>query len=89
MKKYGIFAAMLVLTLTLLAGCRKSNAAPTELPPTTGATIAPTTVPTTMPTTMPTTVPPTDMTEDSAATEHGTTATEGTKGARSRMPGMK
>lgn len=89
MKKYGIFAAMLVLTLTLLAGCRKSNAAPTELPPTTGATIAPTTVPTTMPTTMPTTVPPTDMTEDSAATEHDTTATEGTIGARSRMPGMK
>ena len=93
MKKYGIFAAMLVLTLTLQAGCRKSNAAPTELPPTTGATIAPTTVPTTipttMPTTMPTTVPPTDVTEDSAATEHGTTATEGTIGARSRMPGMK
>jgi hypothetical protein len=89
MKKYGIFAAVLVLTLALLTGCRKSNAAPTELPPTTGATIVPTTAPTTIPTTIPTTVPPTDMTEDFVPTEHETGATDSTIGARSRMPGVK
>ena len=86
MKKYGILVLVLVLTATVLAGCRNPDIKPTELPPTQGATMAPTTAPTTMPTTVPTTIPETDAGSASDATgdmsgENGssgaTTATEG------------
>lgn len=93
MKKYGILVLVLVLTATVLAGCRNPDIKPTELPPTQGATMAPTTVPTTLPTTVPTTVPETDtavpdVTGDMGIDGNGTTATEGNV-SRGRMPGMK
>ena len=92
MKKYGIFAAVVVLTLALMTGCRNPNIKPTELPPTTGAVIMPTTEATTMPSSAPTTVPPADTTDTTGdATEGGETgsATDDTAGARNRIPGMK
>lgn len=48
MKKYTIFAVVSVLTLTLLAGCRKPMEEPTIIP-TTPATILPTVAPETRP----------------------------------------
>ncbi len=86
MKKYGILITVLVLTAVLLTGCRGSNNAPTELPPTTGATL-PTTMPTTMPTTAPTVAPTTEAPMDATAnTETGAAGggmTDGTDSARS------
>lgn len=94
MKKYGILITTLVLAATMLTGCRNRNVAPTELPPTQGATLAPTTAPTTMPTTMPATMPATDATRDmtgSAATENGansdTTDATAEGRARTKTPG--
>lgn len=74
MKKYSILIALLVLTTALLAGCRRPGAAPTELPPTQGATLMPTTEQTTAPTTIPTTQPSTEM--PTGATGEGTSPTE-------------
>ena len=42
MKKYVIIALVLVLTLTLMAGCRGNNAGETATPSESGATILPT-----------------------------------------------
>ena len=91
MKKYGILILVLVLTATVLTGCRNPDIKPTELPPTQGATMAPTTVPTTIPTTVPTTVPDTETgigTDATGDTGIDSTATEGNS-PRGRMPGMK
>ena len=93
MKKYSILIAVLVLTAALLAGCRRPGAAPTELPPTQGATLMPTTAPTTVPTTMPTTLPtaesPMETATDGTDMENstGTGATDAAPG--SRMIGAK
>lgn len=54
MKKYSILALVLVLTLSVLTGCRKADTTVTTTPTTTVA-------PTTRPTVPPTTVPPTTM----------------------------
>ena len=93
MKKYGILITLMVLTATLLAGCRRPAAAPTELPPTQGATLIPTTEATTVPTTMPMTEAPTetmDTATGDAETETGMAGegTEATAPNRSRMPGV-
>lgn len=96
MKKYSLIAAVLVLTATVLAGCRNpnGNVAPSTMPATQATTV---------PTTHATTMPSTNATEQSNATEHtGTTenhnnattvpgehSTEGTNGtgeARARAP---
>lgn len=42
MKKYVIIALVLVLTLTLMAGCRGNNSGETATPSESGATILPT-----------------------------------------------
>ena len=67
MKKICSIALVLVLTVTILAGCRSTKPAETSAPtaPSTRPTTAPTTAPTTMPTTAPTTAPTTEMTEPS------------------------
>ena len=93
MKKYGILIALLVLTATLLAGCRRPSPMPTELPPTQGATLIPTTEATTIPTTLPMTEAPIetmDGTLDGMETETGMAGdgTEPTGANRSRMPGV-
>ena len=68
MKKFCSIALVLVLTVTMLAGCRGTTQTNTSAPstaPTTKPTTAPTSAPTTMPTTAPTTQPTqpsTDMT---------------------------
>ena len=54
MKKFSIFALVLVLTLSVLTGCRRADDPVTTTPSTTIA-------PTTKPTVPPTTVPPTTM----------------------------
>ena len=59
MKKYSIFAIILVLTVSLLAGCRNPNTEPSTLPSTEGLTM-PTTMPATEPVTVPTTMPETE-----------------------------
>ena len=98
MKKYSILIALLVLTMALLAGCRRPGATPTELPPTQGATLMPTTEATTMPTTVPTTQPATEMptgdtgeSTDPSETENGpnTGATNDSANSRNRMTGSK
>ena len=95
MKKYSILVALLVLTVALLTGCRRSSAKPTELPPTQGATLMPTTEPTTIPTTLPTTAPstavPTGENINPGETETGnsTGATNETTANRSRMGGIQ
>ena len=93
MKKYGILITLLVLTATLLAGCRRPSPEPSELPSTQGATLIPTTEATTIPTTMPTTEAPTETMEGTtggAETETGMAGdgTEETSANRSRMPGI-
>lgn len=93
MKKYGILITLLVLTATLLAGCRRPGPEPTELPSTQGATLIPTTAPTTVPTTMPTTEAPTEtMTgatgDAETETGMGDNSTDATGANRSRMPGI-
>lgn len=93
MKKYGILFTVLVLTATLLTGCRRPNTEPTELPPTVGPTVMPTTVPTTVPPTVaPTTEAPmntTGGTETGTTEDNGTGVTDATDNARSRrVPGM-
>ena len=67
MKKICSIALGLVLTVSMLAGCRSTKPAETSAPtaPSTRPTTAPTTAPTTMPTTAPTTAPTTEMTEPS------------------------
>ena len=101
MKKYSIFALVLVLSLALLTACgcsnsKPANTQPSTLPPTTGATLMPTTEATTMPTTVATTAPTTEATampetSESIGAESGITEapTEngGSNDARSRMPG--
>ena len=72
MKKLIAIALVMVLSLSLLAGCRSNKPAETTVPTTqstTAPTMRPTTEPTTRPTTAPTTMPttaattaPTDMT---------------------------
>lgn len=86
MKKYGILISVLVLTATLLAGCRRPDPNPTELPSTQGATIMPTTAPTTMPTVAPTTESAMDSTGDTETGIPDNGATDATNSARSRMP---
>lgn len=93
MKKYAILITLLVLTATLLAGCRRPGSEPTELPSTQGATLMPTTAPTTAPTTLPATEAPTETMDgatDNAETETGMAgdATDETSANRSRMPGI-
>lgn len=67
MKKFCSIALVLVLTVTLMAGCRSNQPADTSAPtskptrPSTAATSAPTTMPTTAATTQ-ATQPSTDMT---------------------------
>ena len=102
MKKYGIFALTLVLSLALLTGCgctnsKPANTQPSTLPPTTGATLMPTTEATTMPTTMATTAPSTEattapdssetMTNDNPTSDVSTDATDA-NASRSRMPAV-
>ena len=67
MKKICSIALVLVLTVSMLVGCRSTKPAVTTVPtvPSTRPTTAPTTAPTTMPTTAPTTQPTTEMTEPS------------------------
>lgn len=100
MKKYSILAVILVLTATVLAGCRNpsNNMAPTTVP-TTHAT----TTPTTAATTMPATTNSTHATEHTGATEnhnsattvpgdHGMEATNGTAATgegRARAPRIR
>lgn len=91
MKKYSILIALLVLTVSLMTGCRRPGSQPTELPPTQAPTLMPTTAPTTMPTTIPTTEAPTEAAGDatgSEETENGS-ATDVTTGERSQMAGSK
>lgn len=54
MKKFSILALVLVLTLSVLTGCRKTDTNATTTPSTT-------TMPTSLPTVPPTTTPPTTM----------------------------
>ena len=66
MKKICILALVLVLTVSVMAGCRSGNSGDTTnttAAPTTASTAAPTTMPTTAPTTSPATMPTTVMTE--------------------------
>lgn len=93
MKKYGILVTLLVLTVTLLAGCRRPEPEPSTLPSTQGATLIPTTEATTVPTTMPTTEAPTETMDGAtggAETETGMSgdSTEATTPNRSRTPGI-
>lgn len=72
MKKYSILAVILVLTASVLAGCRRPMAEPTTVP---------TTHATTVPTTVPATVAPTENTRATEhATENTTAHTDGTEG---------
>lgn len=101
MKKFAIFALVLVLSAALLVACGCSNSKPADnrpstLPPTTGATLMPTTEATTMPTTMATTAPTTESTTipettDPIGAESGmtemTTESDNSNGSRSRIPG--
>lgn len=96
MKKFCSIALVLVLTVTVLAGCRSNPPADTSATTTapTRVTTAPTSAPTTMPTTAPTTQPThpsTDMTgpdmgdmipgtDDTIDPTNG--ANQGTTGAR-------
>ena len=63
MKKICSIALVLVLTVSMLAGCRSTKPAVTTTP--TAPSTRPTTAPTTAPTTMPTTQATTEMTEPS------------------------
>ena len=74
MKIYSILALALVLTATVLTGCRRSNNNVTNTTvPATHATTAPTTMPHTEPATVPHTEPATHATEEhNAATTHPT-----------------
>lgn len=88
MKKFTALALILVLTLCLMAGCRRNvpqdTSAPTQT--TTAPTTRPTTAPTTQPTTRPTTAPTTQPTME--PTTHPTTgATEGLLPDGDMLPG--
>lgn len=93
MKKTFVFLTVLVLTLSMLAGCGCRNSKPAATTaPTTMPTTAPTTEATTMPTTMPT-QPSTDATiEDGNGplSTDSTAATDetGMDNTRSRSGGM-
>lgn len=84
MKRFAALALILVLTVCLLAGCRRNvpqdTSAPTETAtaPTTSPTTAPSSAPTTQPTTAPTTQP---------ATEPTTGTTEGMLPDGDMLPG--
>lgn len=100
MKRYGIFALVLVLTSALLLGCgctgrdMESTSQPSILP--TNEEVRPTTEATTQPTTEMTTIPTTDATEPSQTIDHGngpletsgeTTGGDQNNQARQMMPG--
>ena len=91
MKKTITFLTVLVLTLSVLAGCGCRNSKPAEtIAPTTMPTTAPTTEATTMPTTMPT-QPSTEATiEDGNGplSTDSTTATDDTGTGNARSGGM-
>lgn len=88
MKKFIALALILVLTVCLMAGCRRNvpqdTSAPTET--TTAPTSRPTTAPTTAPTTRPTTAPTTQPTT-APATQPTTGATEGLLPDGDMLPG--
>ena len=75
MKKYISFALLIVLAISLLAGCRK-NVGEETFPGDTTSTTAPTT---TAPTTKPTTTQP-------SSTDTTNNSTNGTDNGRSRYP---
>ena len=84
MKKTLTFMTVLVLTLSMLAGCGCRNSKP-------AATTAPTTMPTTVPTTQATTVPTTMATEPSTEATiedgNGPISTEETNADARMIPG--
>ena len=66
MKRICIFALVVVLTMSVMTGCRSGNSGDTTnttAAPTTASTAAPTTMPTMPATTAPSTMPTTTMTE--------------------------
>ena len=92
MKRLTLLAAVFLLSVTLLAGCKRGNVTPSTLPSTTGATLMPTTEATMPSTTRATTAPTTNATVPSTGdgmteptNEIGTTGTpNGTDNARGR-----
>lgn len=96
MKKYTILALTLILTATLLAGCRNPNMDmdmnPGNTSTPTGSTTEPiTTQPATQPqTSEPATLPHTDPTEESSSTgtDEGSNNGDVEGRSRRRMPGM-
>lgn len=84
MKKFLIFALVLVLTMSLMAGCRRKEPAATTTAPS-ATTAAPTTRPTTAPTTRPTTMPTTEPT--TMPSQSGTDTTD--SGMEDLLPGTE
>ena len=95
MKKYSAIALVLVLCITMLAGCRRNKNVPQTSAPTTPVTTQVTTAPTTLPITSDTGVTEDGMMTDTTDTTDGitedTTVTDGTEttgqaAARTRRP---
>lgn len=103
MKRYGIFALVVVLCCTLFAGCRRGNSNMGTVSPTNEATAEMPTMPTMIPQTQPATQPAatvpterettgvTDGTEDTTGTDDAATdAAEGSRGrSMTRRPAAR
>lgn len=99
MKRYGIFALVVVLCCTLFAGCRRGNSNMGTVSPTNEATAEMPTMPTMIPQTQPAATVPTerettgvtDGTEDTTGTDDAATdAAEGSRGrSMTRRPAAR